>query len=333
MKNKKLTMSDIAKMAGVGKTTVSRYFNGGYVKDDTRKKIKKIIDEYHYQPNTFAQSLKAKETKIIGIIAPTLTSTTTSRVLTSLDAYLKDQKYTPLIINTNYDELEELKSIEKLWHMNVDGIVLLATDVTIAHHTLLNKIDIPLVFLFQKMNDGISILNDDYHAGYDIGKYVAQNHHKDIVFLGVGGYDEAVGYVRKKGVFDGLKEYGIDCIKTVETDFTFDKTRKVVKNLLKRYIPTMIICATDNIALAAFKELKEAHIKVPEQVSLTGFGGYEVSELITPSLCTIRFDNEEAGVLAGYTIIQMIKDEQVNKETIIGYQFIPGESVQNLGKS
>lgn len=69
-------MKDIAEMAGVGKTTVSRYFNGVYVKEETRLKIKKIIDQYNYQPNTFAQSLKAKETKIIGIIAPTLTSTT-----------------------------------------------------------------------------------------------------------------------------------------------------------------------------------------------------------------------------------------------------------------
>lgn len=332
MKDKKLTMQDIAKMAGVGKTTVSRYFNGGYVKDETRDKIKKIIDEYHYQPNTFAQSLKAKETKIIGIIAPTLTSITSSRVLMSLDAYLKDQGYTPLIINTNHDELEELKSIEKLWHMRVDGIVLLATDVTMAHHTLLNKLDIPIVFLFQKISDGISILNDDYHAGYDIGRHVAKNHHKDIVFLGVGGYDEAVGYVRKKGVMDALKEYGIDHVKMVETDFTFDKTRKIVHNLLKRHRPSMIICATDNIALATFKELKEANIKVPEEVSLTGFGGYEISELITPSLCTIRFDNEEAGVLAGYTIIQLIKGESVDKETIIGYQFIPGESVKKLEK-
>ena len=71
---------------------------------------------------------------------------------------------------------------------------------------------------------------------------------------------------------------------------------------------------------------------MPEEVSLTGFGGYEISELITPSLCTIRFDNEEAGVLAGYTIIQLIKGESVDKETIIGYQFIPGESVKKLEK-
>lgn len=333
MKEKKLTMQDIANMAGVGKTTVSRYFNGGYVKNETREKIKKIIDEYNYQPNTFAQSLKAKETKIIGIIVPTLTSTTTARVITSLDAYLKDQRYTPLIVNTNHEQLEELRSIEKLWRMNVDGIVLFATDVTMAHHTLLKKIDIPLVVLFQKTDDGISILNDDYHAGYDIGKYVAQNHHQDIVYLGVGGYDEAVGYTRKKGVLAGLKDYGVAHVKTVETNFTFDRTRQVVHDLLKRHVPSMIICATDNIALATFKELREAHIQVPQQVSLAGFGGYEISELITPSLCTIRFDNEEAGVLAGYTILQMIKHERVNKETVVGYQFIPGESIRNMEES
>ena len=76
MKEKKLTMKDIAKMAGVEKNTVSRYFKGVYVKDETKIKIKKIIDQYNYQPNTFVQNLKAKETKIIGVIAPTLTSTT-----------------------------------------------------------------------------------------------------------------------------------------------------------------------------------------------------------------------------------------------------------------
>ena len=82
MKEKKYTMSDIAKMAGVGKSTVSRYFNGGYVKEETRQKLKKIIDECHYEPSTIAQSLKAKYSKVIGIVAPCLDSTTTSRVFT-----------------------------------------------------------------------------------------------------------------------------------------------------------------------------------------------------------------------------------------------------------
>ena len=88
----------------------------------------------------------------------------------------------------------------------------------------------------------VFLLNDDYHAGYDIGKYVAQNHYKDIVFLGVGGYDEAVGYVRKKGVFDGLKKYGVDYIKTVETDFTFDKKRSSQKFIKKIYSYSYNLC-------------------------------------------------------------------------------------------
>lgn len=330
MKEKKLTMKDIAEMAGVGKTTVSRYFNGGYVKDETKEKIKKIIDQYNYQPNTFAQSLKAKETKIIGVIAPTLTSTTSSRMISSLNQYLKKEGYTPLIIDTNYNQLEELSAIEKLWHMNVDGIVLVATELTMAHHTLSKKIDIPLVALGQEMKEGYSIVNDDYEAGFEVGKYAGQMNHQKIIYLGVNAKDEAVGYLRKKGVMDGLKQSGIEDVKVVETDFTFDKTRKVVCDLLKRRMPSLIICATDNIALAAFKELKEANIKVPETVSLIGFGGYEISQLITPSLCTIRFDNEQAGILAGETLLKLIKKEAVETTQKIHYQFIKGGSVRKM---
>lgn len=328
MKEKKLTMKDIAKMAGVGKTTVSRYFNGGYVKDETKIKIKKIIDQYNYQPNTFAQSLKAKETKIIGVIAPTLTSTTSSRMISSLNCYLKKEGYTPLIIDTNYNQLEELSAIEKLWHMNVDGIVLVATELTMAHYTLSKKLDIPFVVLGQEMKEGYSIVNDDYDAGFEVGKYAGKMNHQKIIYLGVNAKDEAVGYRRRKGVLDGLKQSGIENVKVVETDFTFDKTRKVVSELLKRELPSLIICATDNIALATFKELKEANIKVPEMVSLIGFGGYEISKLITPSLCTIRFDNEHAGVLAGESLLKLIKKEEIEHTQKIHYQFIEGGSVE-----
>lgn len=136
MENKKLTMNDIAKMAGVAKSTVSRYFNGGYVKEETREKLKKIIDEYHYEPNAVAQSLKAKRTHTIGIVAPCLDSITSSRMLMAIDEYLKNKGYTTIIMNTNHNEIRELASIEHLWRMNVDGIILLATAVTMTHSNL-----------------------------------------------------------------------------------------------------------------------------------------------------------------------------------------------------
>lgn len=93
-------------MAGVGKSTVSRYFNGGYIKESTRLKLKKVIEENNYEPSTLAQSLKAKYTRIIGVVVPCLDSIITSRVLMVMDEYLKDHGYTTLIIITSCYHLQ-----------------------------------------------------------------------------------------------------------------------------------------------------------------------------------------------------------------------------------
>ena len=330
MVNKKLTMSDIASMAGVSKSTVSRYFNGGYVKEKTRVVLKKIIEDHQYEPNALAKSLKAKHSKTIGIVAPCLDSTTSSRVLMSIDEYLKNKGYTTIIINTNHNELRELTSIEQLWRMNVEGIILLATHVTMAHQKIASKIDVPLLFVAQEFKEGISILNDDYQAGYTIGNYVALKGHKHIGYVGVSQKDQAVGVDRKKGVLAGLQKQGVDTVDTIETDFTFQKTRQVIKEYLQRKKPTALICATDTLALACYKEIQALGIKVPEDISLSGFGGYEISMLLTPELCTIRFDNEKVGIVTGETILKVLQQEMVEKRQLIGYTFIEGKSIKDI---
>ena len=87
---RKITMADIADMAGVTKSTVSRFFNGGSVGDATRQKIQEIIREYNYEPNTFAR-LKARESNVAGVVVPSLNSKITSRVVTSVGRYLREQ--------------------------------------------------------------------------------------------------------------------------------------------------------------------------------------------------------------------------------------------------
>ena len=109
---KKMTMADIANLSGVGKSTVSRYFNGGYVKDETRAKIQKVIEEYNYTPNAFAR-LNAKQSNVIGVVVPTLNSKITSRVITSIDRYLREKGYTTLIQNSDHDIDQELQNIQR----------------------------------------------------------------------------------------------------------------------------------------------------------------------------------------------------------------------------
>ena len=309
---KKMTMADIANLSGVGKSTVSRYFNGGYVKDETRAKIQKVIEEYNYTPNAFAR-LNAKQSNVIGVVVPTLNSKITSRVITSIDRYLRGKGYTTLIQNSDHDIDQELQNIQRLIQLNVDGILISSIAITKDHKELLKKAGIPVVVLTQDYEDGISIIYDDYHAGKTIGEYIGKKGHQKVGYIGVYETDQAVGIERRNGVLDGLKEYGIT---------------PVTRELLERESDLdAIICATDRLAFGAYKILHEYKKKIPEEVSVAAFGGYDESTLLTPELTTLKFDSYGMGYLGAETILKMITGEPVSKKQIVGYEFIEGGSV------
>ena len=244
---KKMTMADIANLSGVGKSTVSRYFNGGYVKDETRAKIQKVIEEYNYTPNAFAR-LNAKQSNVIGVVVPTLNSKITSRVITSIDRYLREKGYTTLIQNSDHDIDQELQNIQRLIQLNVDGILISSIAITKDHKELLKKAGIPVVVLTQDYEDGISIIYDDYHAGKTIGEYIGKKGHQKVGYIGVYETDQAVGIERRNGVLDGLKEYGITPV-TGKSDYSFIGGQTVTRELLERESDLdAIICATDRLA-------------------------------------------------------------------------------------
>ncbi|MEI0612488.1 LacI family DNA-binding transcriptional regulator [Brachyspira pilosicoli] len=324
---KKITMKEIAEIAGVTKTTISRYYNGGYVKKETKEKIAKIIKKYNYEPNTFAR-LKARRSYIIGIIVPALDSIITSRVLTGLEKTFRENNYMPIIMNTNHENELEIKYIEKLKRLKVDGIVLSATYITAEHNKILKKLDIPIVIYGQEYADGISIINDDYNAGIEIGEYIAKRNHKDIGFISVDEKDVAIGVNRKNGIIDGLKKYGIKNINIEIADFSYDSSKIAARNLLKNKKLDAIICSTDRQAHSVYMIAKEMGLKIPDDISVISFGGYEIDEIIEPELSTIKFDSFNAGVSAANTLINLINNIKVEKVFYIDYKFIEGKSVK-----
>ncbi|MEI0446232.1 LacI family DNA-binding transcriptional regulator [Brachyspira intermedia] len=326
--NKKITMKEIAEIAGVTKTTISRYFNGGYLKEETKKRIMEIISEYDYEPNTFAR-LKAKKSRIIGIIVPALDSIVGARVLTGLEKTIREKHYMPIIMNTNHQHKLELQYIEKLKRLNVDGIVLSATYITEEHKNTLKKLDIPIVIYGQECSEGISIVNDDYNAGIDIGEYIGRKNHKNIGFITVDENDIAVGITRKNGVLDGLSNHGIENIKIEVADFSYEKAKIAAEKLLKNKNIDAIICSTDRQALGVYKVLKEMGLKIPDDVSVISFGGYDIDEIIEPELSTIKFDSFNAGVCTANTLIDLINNVKVKKVLYVNYEFLERNSVSN----
>ncbi|MDU5111065.1 MAG: LacI family DNA-binding transcriptional regulator, partial [Clostridium sp.] len=330
--NRNLTIKDIAEMAGVAKSTVSRYLNGGKISESTSEKIKVIIDKYNYEPNAFAQSLKAKRTKFVGIIAPCLDSVVTSKVIMSIDERLREKGYNSLILNTSLNKESEVENIENLSRLKVDGIILIGTEITNEHKKVISKLKIPIIIVGQKYDKAISIINDDYNAGKVVGEYILKNGHKKVLYLGVEESDEAVGIIRKKGVKESLFRDKTVTFKEITTSFSAENSEKIVNELINDLEETVIICATDKIALGALKAINKNNKSVPEDISLVGFGGYDISSMITPSLTTIRFNNDEAGIISANTIINLIEEKEVESLHIIGFDFIKGESVKEIVK-
>lgn len=330
---KKLTIVDIAKMAGVGTTTVSRYFNGGNLKNETRERIKEIVDKYNYTPNTFAKALKSTDSKIIGVIVPCLHSYISGNTLKYLDKELKENNYETLIMNTNFDESKQLEYIKKLARINVDGIILLPTTMSKAYESTIKSIDVPVVMLGQEGEYTYSVEYNDFNAARDLTNYVLSSGHKKVAYLGVSEDDIAVGYYRKLGVLRALEKYNLEPENILITNFGMEEGYEIVKeNIEKLKEDSCLICATDNLAYGAIKALEEEGLNVGEDYSVAAFGDYTSSALLKSPLTTIKFDLKDAAKQTVEMLLNVIKKEETAMKLLIGYELKIRDSVVDLNK-
>ncbi len=328
---KKLTIVDIARMAGVGTTTVSRYFNGGNLKEETHKRIKEIVDKYNYTPNTFAKALKSIDSKIIGVIVPCLHSYVSGNTLKYLDKELKNNNYETLIMNANFDENKQLEYIKKLARMNVDGIILLPTTMSKTYESTIKSIDVPVVMLGQEGEYTYSVEYNDFNAARDLTNYVLAQGHKRIAYLGVSEEDIAVGYYRKLGVIRTLEKYNLSPGNVLITNFGMEEGYSAVKeNIEKLKEDSCLICATDNLAYGAIKALEEAGLNVGENYSVAAFGDYTSSALLKSPLTTIKFDLEDAAKQTVNILLSVIRKEETDIKLLIGYDLKTRNSVIKL---
>lgn len=334
------TIADIAQMAGVAKSTVSRYLNGGAVSVDTRRKIEQVVKATGYVPNTFAQSLKAKRTNIIGTVVPRLDSFATSHTLMGIDEELRSRHYQMLISNTSQDVKREIEALYELGRQKISGIILLAAQITDEHLTAIHDIRIPVLLVGQQHEQIHSLIHNDYHAGYDIGAYVLSQGHREIAYVGVTEKDVAVGVQRKEGFKqavrdampagtysdDTLRAAGYD-IRFYETGFKMFDARMAASAILDQFKPSLMVCATDNIALGVINAAYSRGIAIPSELSVTGFGGYDITEVIHPALTTVQYPYMEAGRVAAHNIMRLVERQPVEQVTVMNYALIERESV------
>ena len=151
-----MNINEIAKMAGVSRATVSRYLNNGYVSEEKKKVISKVIEETGYQPSSQAQ--------MVGVILPTIDSNTISREVAGISDILTQKGYQMILANTNNSVEEELKYLSLFKDNQVDGVIFIATILTKQHREMLKEYKVPIVLLGQHLEGYPCIFQDDHKA-------------------------------------------------------------------------------------------------------------------------------------------------------------------------
>ena len=227
-------------------------------------------------------------------------------------------------------EKKELENIVKFSQQGVDGIIVDSVGITPRHVALTRQLDMPLVYTGQQ-REGLRCLKiDDYAAGRLMGAYLRQMGHVRAVFLGVSEKDRAVGIDRKQGFIDAFAEGRPDARVTfMETGFDFFSAYNRGPELLTAGA-TVIVGATDNISLGVLRYFYERGIRVPDDISVAGFGGYDVGAVVYPALTSVYFDYE----LVGMKTAQYMLDAIAGATSHLGglpLHFLERESVRRVG--
>ncbi len=322
------TIQDIAKKAGVTKSTVSRYLNGGSISVETAQKIEKVIKEENYTPSPFARSLKAKFSSMIGVIVPRVDSSATALTLMGIDEVVEELNYEFIMNNSRQDSKREIKAIETFARNKVAGIILIATEITLNHIKAIKKCPVPVVIVGQEHHEIHSVIHDDYQAGFELVENLAEIGYHEITYVGVSKQDHAVGVVRKEGVFSGAKVHKFDKIEQLEGDFSTQKALQIGMDLFKDETHSLVIAATDNIAVALMKAAQQCGRKIPEEVAIAGFGGYEIGQFMNPTLTTVEYQFKEAGKVSMKVLEKLIRNIPCEMKTTIPVHVKLGESTK-----
>lgn len=326
-----MNISEIAKLAGVSKAAVSRYLNDGYLSEEKKQAIAKVIAETGYRPMIQAQSLRTRKTRIIGVVLPKINSFSISTILAGIESVLEKQGFQILLADSHNDPERELESLRLFAHQRVDGVILIATVLTAAHRALLRRMG-PVVVVGQRLRGVNCVYHDDYNAFYEMTKLVLAKGCKRLGYIGALPKDVAVGAERSRAWADALTAAGMadQAGNTVVAEFSIASGREKARELWEKFGPLdAVICATDSMAVGALQYLRSQGVRVPGQTLLTGQGASNISEATTPTITTIRYFYEESGTSAARLLLEQLETPDLPaKEIKLGYTLVEQDSTR-----
>ena len=313
------TIHDIARKLNLSASTVSRALKDKpVISEATRTLVKRVAREMGYRPNVLAANLRTKRTNTIGVIVPLINRHFFSSVISGIEVVAYSRGFAVTISQSNDNYEKECKIAQTLFANRVDGVILSIGMQTnnFEHLRLFSEKNIPIVF-FDRVVDEIEahkIVVDDYGGGYRATQHLIGQGAKNIAHIG-GPLNLKIYEYRQNGYLDAIKEAGLQIDESLIVNNTLSREegtfaiRKLMQNEIK---PDAVFCANDTTALSVIIYLKQMGINVPEDIAIMGFSNEPFSEVVTPSISTVKQPGFEIGKQASELIIQQILHEDEN---------------------
>ena len=325
------TIVDVARLAGVTPTTVSRVINNrGYISEKTKKRVHEAMDELGYQPNEIARSLTKQKSNTIGVIVPHISHPYFAKLISNLENEAAKKDYKIILCNSKEKAEKEKQYLDMCKSNRVAGIIICSGNV---ESNKINTGGIPVVLLEKNFEEGkLGIQCDNYQGGKLATEHLIECGCKKILHLSGVIDEEMPADNREKAFIDVCSKNEIEYfIKKYDID-TYNQMNyyDYIKSELNEIEGVDgIFASSDLIAAQVIQVCNEIKIRIPEDIKLVGFDDVDISQLTTPRITTVHQPIKEMARLSIELIDAKYNNIEVNEKTILPIKLIIRESTVN----
>lgn len=320
------TIKDVALVAGITVTTVSRVLNNrGYISEATRKKVYDAMEQLNYRPNEMARSLLRKKSNLIGLIIPTIAHPFFSELANYIEYYAYKLGYKILLCNSYQDSVKEKEYIMMLKSNQVDGIIMASHTLEIEEYL---NLKLPIVAIDRMFSKSIPfITSDNYSGGVLATNLLIEKGCKKLAHISGSFELETPANNRYRGFLDVVNERNIEHI-ILETKLGISENYEEIVYKLFEENPDIdgIFASSDMIGISVIKVAKALGKEIPKDLKIVGYDDITFSSLVVPTLTTIQQPIEKMGEVVIQILIDQIEEKEVSLENILPITLVERET-------
>jgi DNA-binding LacI/PurR family transcriptional regulator len=316
-----MNLEQVARRAKVSTATVSRVLNNAsVVKNSTRARVMRAIEELKYHPNLHARNLAGGKSNTIGVIVSNMENPFFFDIFKTVESDAHAHGFEVVVANTDYRSEQLVTSVRLMIGRRVAGLAAIVSEMEPALIDELNESRIPVVFYDVGVpRKNVTNIRVNYRRGVEkVIEYLHSMGHRRLGFVGHHAVLEPINE-RLKTVMEAASRFPSMEVRTSADTDTLEGGRQAARALLTSgYQPTALICVNDIMAVGALRELRERGMRVPQDISVTGFDNVKLSEFCYPALTTVHIPRDRIG----HIIFERLAPRADKVETPVDHEIV-----------